>query len=205
MTLLPNKSLSAEQIDATPINYDWTVGYAEAWECMETAECSECGQDIVFSIGEEQHRYIDQDSHCLGGVSCSGPMMNYYYPISADKYSLENAKALADLPVCLVWFLEDNHHDGKAGLALTGGGQDLSWEICEAYMILGYLPPIHFTDLPDMAGLRMTRRVRRILSACQESLRVKRIRITTRYMKVRQLRETIKKNTRSAKGNRRIW
>lgn len=202
MRLPPNKDLSAEFIDATPIDYDWTTGYAEAWECMEAAECSECGQEIVFSIGEEQHRYIDDDSHCLGSVCCEGPQMNYYYPVGRGKYTTDNAKVLAGLPVCLVWFLESDFRDGTAGLALTGGGQDLSWEICEAYILLGYLPPIHFTDLPDMAGIKMTRRVRRILSACQESLRVKRRRVKSRYVKLRELRERIKKR---AKGYRGMW
>lgn len=198
MRLPPNRVLRAEYIDATPVDYDWSEGYAEEWECLEAAECSECGQEIVFSIGEEQHWDIDPDSICPGCVSCSGPMMNYYYPIGSEKYDMDNAKALAHLPVCLVWFLKSN----KAGLALTGGGQDLSWEICEAYMVLGYLPPIHFTDLPDMAGIRLTRRVRRILSACQESLRVKRARINSRYMKLRKFRERLRER---AKAGYRIW
>jgi hypothetical protein len=42
---------------------------------------------------------------------------------------------------------------GGFGLALTGGGMDLSWQICDAFVAAGYLPPFHFCrGLPTMAG-----------------------------------------------------
>ena len=60
----------------------------------------------------------------------------------------EAAKALVDLPLCIVYLIEEEAYF----LALTGGGMDLTWQICEAYMRLGYLPPTHFSRLPRYAG-----------------------------------------------------
>ena len=42
--------------------------------------------------------------------------------------------------------------DGEFGLALAGGGMDMSWDIVAAYVTLGPLPPIHFADLPNMGS-----------------------------------------------------
>lgn len=55
-------------------------------------------------------------------------------------------------------------------LALTGCGQDYSWEICESYVNLGYFPPAHFSRLPGMAGRGSSARDRRIALACATSL-----------------------------------
>lgn len=81
-----------------------------------------------------------------------GPMMNYWYPLEyeSDTFGgnfdpMQAAAKLIDLPLCVV------EVDGHFGLALTGGGMDLSWEICAAYITLGLLPPTHFSDLPRMA------------------------------------------------------
>lgn len=83
--------------------------------------------------------------------TAEGPMMNYRYPLGNDRdhFTQDDAYLIAGLPLCLV------EHAGVDYLALTGGGMDLSWEICEAYVRLGYLPPIHFR-LPEMAGLHLT-------------------------------------------------
>lgn len=77
------------------------------------------------------------------------PMMNYYYPLPHfnQDWGIAQAMLLRDGgSVCLV------EVGGRAALALTGGGMDLSWDICHAYTLLGYLPPFHFTDLPRYAG-----------------------------------------------------
>lgn len=73
-----------------------------------------------------------------------GPMMNYFWPVHNRGNLEEMAVSIADLPLCVVEF-EDS---GEIGLALTGGGMDLSWEIAEAYIRLGYRPPVSL-DLPD--------------------------------------------------------
>jgi hypothetical protein len=82
------------------------------------------------------------------------PMMNYYYKLpNHHTFGPSDARKLEGLPLCIVTFgrgqgaLED-----EQALALTGGGMDLSWEICEAFMRLGFLPPAAFARVPAMAG-----------------------------------------------------
>jgi len=48
---------------------------------------------------------------------------------------------------------------------------DLSWQICEAYMRLGFYPPIHFR-LPRMAGKTLTARNKRIIRACKKGRKI---------------------------------
>jgi len=167
------------------------------WSSIEAVECDDCGQYIVEGddhafIGPDGEPVPgaaligDDDIHedelvewaeANGYSTCprqgegytdfdiaEGPMMNYIYPIDDDDYSVENARKLAGLPLCLVR-MED---DDSAFLALTGGGMDLSWEICEAYIRLGYYPPSHF-ELPEMAGKQLTERNARILIAVTQS------------------------------------
>ena len=80
-----------------------------------------------------------------------GPMMNWAYPIVlvGRMDQVDAARAIVDLPLCLV-----DHPDHGLVLALTGGGMDLSWDICRAYVALGQLPPMHFTP-PRFGGLRL--------------------------------------------------
>jgi len=100
------------------------------------------------------------------------PMMNYLYPLPEEfeqDTKDKDLKKLVNQMSCLtIAYLpeEDSYF-----LALTGGGMDLSWEICEAYMVLGYLPPVYFCGLPAMADKKWDARTRRIISACQRSLR----------------------------------
>lgn len=95
------------------------------------------------------------------------PLMSYYYPLP-DLDSDTDPAVIEDLPLVIVEFLDDNAY----GLALTGGGMDLSWEICEAFTRLGYLPPFHFCRLPLMAGKKDNERNRAILAACSETCAV---------------------------------
>lgn len=103
------------------------------------------------------------------------PLMSYFYPINCDfrvkvgdkceKISENHAQAILMAyggAVCLVQV------DGEAGIALTGGGMDLSWDICEAYVLLGFLPPAHF-ELPEFAGQESSPRNLRIVAACRRS------------------------------------
>ena len=117
--------------------------------------------------------------------------MNYYYPLPRElDPSEERQIALAHLPLCLVQF-EDS---GKCALALTGGGMDMSWEICEAFMVLGFLPPVHFAGLPDMAGLKLDARNRWIMAGVEKSLRVKKRWCDHDLRGIRQLRASMKGN-----------
>lgn len=138
--------LRNDAILTKPVDHSWDYeNYPESWEFFEAVECENCGHTACI-YGE------DDCPECGEYMGCTeGPMMNYYYPIpwSDDLDPEVAAIAIAHLPLCIV-SLPD--WDGYA-LALTGGGMDLSWEICEAFICLGYYPPAHFAGkLPDMAG-----------------------------------------------------
>lgn len=153
-----------------------------AWELADweayadhVGEWSDETADHNLPVGtftpEDFNRYMEVEPYQRGA---EGPMMNYWYPIKEndspyggfDEY--EAAATLKDLPLCLVQV------DDEWGLALTGGGMDLSWEICAAYVALGKLPPIHFSDLPrfgDQTGRQGSRR-RIVVHAMRRSLEV---------------------------------
>lgn len=162
------------QTGCKPISYDWQANpYIEKWEYYAASKCEKCGE-IVVGRGGENHCDIDQDSECDGYIpSNDGPMMSYYYPLDVrDSFDpREAAKLLVHLPLVIVEFQEgEMSPTGDYALALSGGGMDLSWEICEAFMRLGYLPPVHFSDLPQMAGRGASAKDRWIIAACRRSL-----------------------------------
>lgn len=106
--------------------------------------CESCSD----STGEEGIGICDcVDVPCDGHVpEATGPMMNYFYPCPL-KETYGPALAIAHLPLCVV---EDTLSE-TVGFALTGGGMDLSWEICAAYVSAGYLPPTSI-QLPQTAS-----------------------------------------------------
>jgi hypothetical protein len=98
-----------------------------------------CGQDehryvepeVTLTItGDDGEEFEDEvENECMGTVNYfEGPMMNFFHPCELRGLSNEEAaEAIAHLPLCVVEF-----EDGERGFALTGGGMDLSWEICDA-------------------------------------------------------------------------
>lgn len=102
------------------------------------------------------------------------PMMNHFYLIPGfDDKELgddEIKEALSDAgSVTLVEKLDSE----EKGLALTGGGMDLSWDICAGYINLGFLPPTHFCrDLPRFGGERLTEKSKQVIAGCRRSLQV---------------------------------
>lgn len=165
----PVRELYVDAIEVSPRYYDWSEGYPDRWDYIEACKCEECGK-VVIVQGEDRHRYVDDTTDCDGYVITEGPMMNYFYPLPHFEHlePTEAARLIVDLPLCLIRLEESDEY----GLALTGGGMDLSWEICEAYMLLGYLPPITFCDLPGMAGKRLNARNKWILAGCRRSVNV---------------------------------
>lgn len=170
------ENLYCDNVNATPRDVDWSEGWPEAWEFYESVECDGSYDDETIpshytdGLGYCQHegcpRYGEEDE----SGSREGPMMNYYYPLDSESTfgtridPQEAAQKIADLPLCIVTLTDS----GETGLALTGGGMDLSWEICAAYIALGFLPPVHFCDLPRM-GKRDTESNRLIVAACRRS------------------------------------
>lgn len=179
-------------VDSKSRRVDWSEALGEdfeGWQAFEVVDCEECDRSCICStgMGEDQHRYIDHEvvdengealededgdvleNECMGTIyAIEGPMMNHFYPCELRSLSVEDAaRAIAHLPLCVVQF-----KDGETGFALTGGGMDLSWEICDAFISCGYLPPLQYCDLPDMAGQEKRPRTQLILAACQRSAEI---------------------------------
>lgn len=168
--------LDTAAISAEPVPVDWQEVDEEV-EAIEAAECPECGivhvvttpvinatcADIRPDLADDDDPdYIENE--CSGSITAEGPMMGVFYPIRIDDPE-ETARAIGPGSVCVVSFEES----GKTGLALTGGGMDLSWDICRAHILAGYLPPLRFCDLPDLAGWEHHPSTEQVLRACERS------------------------------------
>jgi len=182
--MLNTDRLNCDAIETKPVTVDWQERMGEdmeGWRAFEAFGCDKCGNQVVCSsLGECECRDMlrtvtktDEDGDeeeirngCDFTFYPEGPMMNYYYPVKIDDCE-EAAKAIAHLPLCVIEF-----EDGTTALALTGGGMDLSWEICEAFIAIGYWPPVHFCDLPEMGGRGKSDKDRQIMEACMESCRI---------------------------------
>lgn len=176
--------LSVDALESAPVNVDgWGEDYGlpldfdgtgKGFRFWETAECADCGAVIVRECGggEERHSDLDPDAEhegeaCRGYIPpTEGPMMNYWYPVRLRCSPEDAARKIAHLPLCVV------EVEGQTGLALTGGGMDLSWEICAAFVALGFYPPTHFAKLPAMGGRGASASDRRLIRACEESFRI---------------------------------
>jgi hypothetical protein len=157
---LPPDQLYVDSVWVKPVNFDFGTGYTEKWE-------------IVYPTGYDE----EKDDPDNGGIERFEPMMNYYYPLphfnpehvgDAEKVAKILDKEARNLT--LIRLLDETEEQSYV-MALTGGGMDFSWEICEAYMLAGYLPPFHFA-LPNMAGLDKDKRTEWILAGCRRSAEV---------------------------------
>lgn len=158
-------------VDGTEHLYAATpVGTADAWPdaanpltaTADDLDDHELPEGVRWIGCEHEHK----DAH---DFDAGGPMMNYYYPVELDD-TAEAARLLVDTPLVVVTIGGSDWSGETTGLALAGGGMDFSWQICEAFMRLGMLPPAHFCDLPNMAGMRATADNLAIVAACRRSL-----------------------------------
>lgn len=93
------------------------------------------------------------------------PMMNYCYQLENEFNMPENIKEILG-EAGAITLIQKTEND-KYYLALSGGGMDLSWEICRAYILLGYLPPAKFCYLPKFAGMDFKKaRNKKVIDAC---------------------------------------
>ncbi len=152
MPRTPIRDLNHWAIDAQSRKMDWSEGWTETW-------------DVVYPNGWDVK---GDDEHETDELI---PMMNYFYPLPGFLYRWEGSEGEAALliqknvPLTIVLLSNENKND-RYGFALTGGGMDLTWEICEAYMLLGYLPPLTFAArLPRMAQ-RLTLNRRWVIAGC---------------------------------------
>jgi hypothetical protein len=173
------EELWADTVGVQSVPIDWADCHGEeydGWESFAAPDCPTCGDYAVRGDVGSLEAWTCPDETCeqhgqeIDPYEDDGgrPVMNYHYPLPdttlrvGDEYAA--AEAIRDLPLCLVRF-----GDGSLSLALTGGGMDLSWEIAEAFTRLGYLPPLHFCDLPRMSGYPRDDAHRYTIAACLRS------------------------------------
>lgn len=193
--MVPVRRLDVEHVAAQPRDIDWEREFSDddaSWS--KASRCESCRKPVAGS-GGGRHAVLDEnETECMGHVPTSeGPMMAHFYACDwGRRGTIEDAAlALVDLPLCPVQLA-----DGTRGIALTGGGMDLSWEICAAYVALGFLPPLHFAGhLPTMAGMYLDRKRRRTLLACERSASVAAGWARGAVTRIRKMRRTM-----SAKG-----
>lgn len=168
------EGLACDALESAPVSIDWSAAHLDyegdgesGWRYWEGVTCDKCGAVLVLTGGgDEDHSDLDSDSKCEGHVGLSeGPMMNYWYPVRLRDPE-DAARKISHLPLCVV------EVEGQTGLALTGGGMDLSWEICAAFVALGFYPPTHFAGLPEMGGRGTSASDKRLMRACEESFRI---------------------------------
>lgn len=190
-----DKMLKTCAVNVQAVRVDWDTlslgDYGEEYDnegqsynYFQRGDCPRCGAPTLDESGcvsHMDHPDLDPDEvieggfEADGGLYCAedldsdgGPMMNYAYelPYFASYELTEALDKIKDLPLCVVQWNE------AYWLALTGGGMDLSWEICEAYIALGYLPPTAFAELPAMAGRGTGKADRETIKYCKESFEV---------------------------------
>ena len=153
-------------VDSKPQDMSWGDILGENMDgylVYEGTDCPECGEEFV-AVGVFRGHECPE---CNKDIEVEiGPQMNYFYAVDIGD-CVKAAKKIAHLPLCVVEL-----DDGTTGIALTGGGMDLSWEICDAFISLGFLPPVHFARLPEMSGWEKDGRSKRILEACLQSAKM---------------------------------
>jgi len=107
---------------------------------------------VAYTDGEyqdEKEAQADLEEYFYENIHHIEPMLNYYYPLPYFSINENEAQAILvkSSTSCVLVKLDD-----EIVLSLNGCGMDFSWQICKAYMLLGYLPPFHFCDLPEFAG-----------------------------------------------------
>ena len=161
--------LYCDSVTVKARHFNFGEGYPERWEYAQLQQCQECWE--VVSDGES----CPQEG-CDGELEPeqdAGPTMNYFWPLPdfhGDTQEAARKLNEAGVALCLVWTLDEYDAD-EYGLALTGGGMDLSWDICRAYMALGFMPPLAACELPDFAGQDYSDpRNQEVFDACKESV-----------------------------------
>lgn len=107
-----------------------------------------CGCGFVHNVDHDVEHYKKSiESRCYGLIPSVRPRLNSIYPLPGTVYEnriIPLAKSLAGTGFGIVVV-----HSGTplVGMFLSDIGYDYSWEICRAYIVCGYLPPIHFYRL----------------------------------------------------------
>jgi hypothetical protein len=148
-------------------------------DATEELESSDTPEGLIKALDARLIDHTDEDSkHCtelrylasevLSNSDYNFPVMNYIYPLPSGDADRIRGKVNNLVSTTLIHRLDTDTY----GLALTGGGMDFSIEICKSFIALGYMPPVHFCDLPRMSGFPSSRFDRLVIEACKESCRI---------------------------------
>lgn len=173
--LLP-ENLNYSAVRVEPVMFDFGGGKGRTWLPIAAhgAFCPDC--DAVYYRrpgGAACPRCTTSDTVVKLEARALEPQMNYYYtlPYFRGDPAVTQARLLHHpVNVCLVRLMVMDEDETYA-LALTGGGMDLSWDICYAYILLGYAPPLHFCRVPEFAAQDNRREpFATILKACLKAI-----------------------------------
>lgn len=124
--------------EGTPSWDFWEVTFEGTTTLPYAVYSSESGTWTRFNRkGQASDSEIWEGYEPADGYQAEGPMMNYWWPLSTGLRlpSEEDAAfELRHLNTCLVR-VNDTY-----GLAFTGGGMDLSWDMAASAVALGYFP-----------------------------------------------------------------
>ncbi len=184
-------NLRCDTAAAEPQDFDFGEGYGETWETIDpdlsdwsneklrdyargegvsvenipTPDPDDPDDDIDDELSDWRRETEEETLENMHDSDTLTPMMNYLYPIDGCNMSGPQIQA-AILGTSLV-AVEVN---GATFLALAGGGMDFSWEICEAYALIGCCPPLHFrpeADCSDPDSDRVRLVVAAYLKSCE--------------------------------------
>ncbi len=172
--------LSFAAIDVNSIYFDFGNGYGNTWEevfpCV--LRCNYCTATYIDEVYDEDDPCPNEECYNAEGTlerpDCA-PQMNYYYSLpyyEGDPESDQATLYLSSANVVLVKIIGVDDDEDVYALALSGGGMDLSFDICHAFILLGYAPPLQFCELPDFAGQDNRREpFASIIKACLQSVK----------------------------------
>lgn len=156
------EKLSCDHIDASPVHFDgWRESTDDgdpAWNIAASCVlyCDHC--DLLWNPDSEEHADREEPQDCPACGREADDLAIHTSAYEPIGYSVswplgDRFEAPDDWPILLrgtnTTIVE---FGGSWYLALTGCGADLSWEICAAYIALGYLPPFALaSSLPRLA------------------------------------------------------
>jgi hypothetical protein len=147
---MTNEPLSYELIDERAMKYEWDFSYATDWEIA-----------LPLTESEQENREF-------------APLMDFVYPLGIDfKVPEDFRDRLVNMTIIRIG-------DRDLFLALTGGGMDMTWDICQTYINLGYYPPVEFCRLPAMAGRGSSSNDQVTIGRCNDALKAMIIRCQSR-------------------------
>lgn len=198
------EGLYCDAVSVKPQDFDFGEGFTERWDIIYPAvdswnkkKCYQyldnCGYDYDRNESLDDLREKVKDE--MFSNEHFAPMMNYIYPLPDFRLDPGDAQErIEDTNCVIVLIAEDGKCPDVPYMALSGGGMDLSWDICEAYMLLGYLPPVHFCNLPNFAGKKLDETSKWVVDGCKKSCELAELWAAQTSKNLDDLEKTMKNN-----------